>query len=138
MNLQPFRDQILSLARLPFRHARDAGIKLRPVRRNLKPGFSGCHQANASLQPLRSWFKFRAMSFRDRLLFSAYAMGLGIALSGCTPPDQSREDERKEPHFVLGQNRVNAMDYQGAIEAFEKSLEANPHSATAHYELGWL
>ena len=30
------------------------------------------------------------------------------------------------------------MDYQGAIEAFEKSLEANPHSATAHYELGWL
>ena len=65
-------------------------------------------------------------------------MGLGIALSGCTPPDQSREDERKEPHFVLGQNRVNAMDYQGAIEAFEKSLEANPHSATAHYELGWL
>ena len=65
-------------------------------------------------------------------------MGLGIALSGCTPPDQSREDEKKEPHFVLGQNRVNAMDYQGAIEAFEKSLEANPHSATAHYELGWL
>jgi len=65
-------------------------------------------------------------------------MGLGIALSGCTPPEQSRADERKEPHFVLGQNRVNAMDYQGAIEAFEKSLEANPHSATAHYELGWL
>ena len=65
-------------------------------------------------------------------------MGLGIALSGCTPPDQSRSDEKKEPHFVLGQNRVNAMDYQGAIEAFEKSLEANPHSATAHYELGWL
>jgi LysM repeat protein len=78
------------------------------------------------------------MSFCDRLLFSACAIGLGIALSGCTPPDQSRADEKKEPHFVLGQNRVNAMDYRGAIEAFEKSLEANPHSATAHYELGWL
>jgi LysM repeat protein len=111
---------------------------LRPARRNLKPGFSDGHQPNASLQPLRSWFNFRPMSFRDRLLFSACAMGLGLALSGCTPPDQTREDERKEPHFVLGQNRVNAMDYQGAIEAFEKSLEANPHSATAHYELGWL
>ena len=30
------------------------------------------------------------------------------------------------------------MDFQGAIEAFEQSLEANPHSATAHFELGWL
>ena len=59
-------------------------------------------------------------------------------LSGCTPPDQSRADEKKEPHFVLGQNRVNAMDYRGAIEAFEESLEVNPHSASAHYELGWL
>ena len=39
---------------------------------------------------------------------------------------------------MLGKSRVNAMDYQGAIEAFEQSLEANPHSAMAHYELGWL
>ena len=46
--------------------------------------------------------------------------------------------EEKEPHFVLGKSRVNAMDYQGAIEAFEQSLEANPHSAAAHFELGWL
>jgi LysM repeat protein len=30
------------------------------------------------------------------------------------------------------------MDYQGAIEAFEQSLETNPHSAAAHFELGWL
>ena len=43
LNLQPFRDQILSLARLPFRHARVTTIKLRPARRNLKPGFSGSH-----------------------------------------------------------------------------------------------
>ena len=30
------------------------------------------------------------------------------------------------------------MDFQGAIESFEQSLEANPHSAPAHFELGWL
>ena len=30
------------------------------------------------------------------------------------------------------------MDFPGAIEAFEQSLEANPHSAAAHFELGWL
>jgi len=64
-----------------------------------------------------------------------FAVWLGIALSGCTPNDQ---DEEKEPHFVLGQSRVNAMDYQGAVEAFEESLEVNPHSAAAHYQLGML
>lgn len=47
-------------------------------------------------------------------------------------------DEEKEPHFVLGKSRVNAMDYLGAINAFEDSLEANPHSAQAHYQLAML
>ena len=61
-----------------------------------------------------------------------------LALTGCSSSDQSQLDEEKEPHFVLGKGRVNAMDYQGAIEAFEQSLEANPHSAAAHFELGWL
>ena len=65
-------------------------------------------------------------------------MGLGVALSGCAPSGQTQSDEEKEPHYVLGKGRVNAMDFRGAIEAFESSLEANPHSASAHYELGWL
>ena len=30
------------------------------------------------------------------------------------------------------------MDFQGAIEAFEQALEANPRSGAAHLELGWL
>ena len=47
-------------------------------------------------------------------------------------------DDEKEPHFVLGKSRVNAMDYTGAVEAFEESLEVDPHSAAAHFELGWL
>ena len=36
LNLQPLRDQILSLARLPFRHAR-IGHKLRRATAKLKP-----------------------------------------------------------------------------------------------------
>ena len=60
---------------------------------------------------------------------------VAAALSGCAPSDQ---DEEKEPHYVLGISRVNAMDYQGAAEAFEESLEVNPHSAAAHYQLGML
>jgi len=78
------------------------------------------------------------MSFWIRLVSGASIVGLAVALSGCTPSGRSQLDEEKEPHFVLGKSRVNAMDFQGAIEAFEQSLEANPHSAAAHFELGWL
>jgi LysM repeat protein len=30
------------------------------------------------------------------------------------------------------------MDFKGAIESFEKAVEVNPKSASAHFELGWL
>ena len=74
------------------------------------------------------------MSFLGKLsLIFLAALSLGL-LSGCSPSDQSQEDEEKEPHFVLGNNRFNTMDYPGAIEAFEQSLEVNPHSAAAHYQ----
>ncbi len=78
------------------------------------------------------------MSFWLRIHFSALAVGLGLALGGCSPSDQSQLDEEKEPHFVLGNSRVNAMDYQGAIEAFQESLEVNPRSASAHFRLACL
>jgi LysM repeat protein len=77
------------------------------------------------------------MEFWNRTVFSIFAVCLGVTLAGCDPSSQNADDE-KEPHFVLGQNRVNAMDYSGAVEAFEESLEANPHSAQAHYQLAML
>lgn len=58
--------------------------------------------------------------------------------SGCLPSGQSLVDEQKEPHFLAGKSRVNALDYKGAIESFERALEVNPKSASAHFELGWL
>jgi tetratricopeptide (TPR) repeat protein len=70
-------------------------------------------------------------------VFGVFAVWLGVALGGCTP-GQDQGDEEKEPHFVLGQSLVNAMDYQGAVDAFEESLEANPRSAAAHYQLAML
>ena len=78
------------------------------------------------------------MSFWFRLVGGACVVWLAVALSGCTPSGQSQLSEEKEPHFVLGKSRINAMDYQGAVEAFEESLEVNPHSSAAHFELGWL
>jgi LysM repeat protein len=61
-----------------------------------------------------------------------------LALSGCGPAAGSGGDEEKEPQFLIGRSRVNAMDFRGAIEAFEQALENNPRSAAAHFELGWL
>jgi LysM repeat protein len=78
------------------------------------------------------------MDFWHRTAFNACIVCLGVALNGCEPSGPSAADDEKEPHFVLGQNRVNAMDYAGAVEAFEESLEANPHSAPAHYQLAML
>jgi tetratricopeptide (TPR) repeat protein len=66
------------------------------------------------------------------------AAALVAAAGGCSPLDSNPLDEEKEPHYVLGKSRVNAMDYDGAIRAFEESLETNPHSAQAHYQLAML
>ena len=78
------------------------------------------------------------MGFLHRTGFAACIIGLGLMLSGCEPTSQSAADDEKELHYVLGQTRVGTMDYSGAIEAFEASLEANPHSAPAHFQLAWL
>ncbi len=78
------------------------------------------------------------MSFGNRLWSAVFAVWIGITLNGCLPSDQNQSEEEKEPHFVLGKSRINSMDFSGAVQAFEESLETNPHSAAAHFELGWL
>ena len=78
------------------------------------------------------------MSFGNHLWSGLFAVWVAILLSGCLPSDQNQSDEEKEPHFVLGKSRINSMDFSGAVQAFEESLETNPHSAAAHFELGWL
>jgi LysM repeat protein len=63
---------------------------------------------------------------------------LCLSLAGCLPSPQSRLDEEKEPHFLAGRTRAADLDYKGAIECYEKSLESNPRSAAAHFELAWI
>jgi LysM repeat protein len=77
------------------------------------------------------------MDFRKSFSPGAFVLCLGAVLCGCDP-GQSSLDDKKEPHYVLGENRVNAMDFPGAVEAFGQSLEVNPHSAAAHFELACL
>jgi tetratricopeptide (TPR) repeat protein len=58
--------------------------------------------------------------------------------SGCAPVGESNLDDRKDSDFIAGQNRAKSLDYAGAVQAYEKALETNPHSALAHFELGLI
>jgi len=79
----------------------------------------------------------KRMTFRSR--FKCCALLLTAALlAGCGPGSQSQLDEEKEPHFLAGKSRANSLDFQGAIESYEKALTANPYSASAHFELACL
>jgi LysM repeat protein len=78
------------------------------------------------------------MSFFARVGLVTFAALALLAGNGCLPSASSPLDEEKEPHYVLGKSRVNAMDYPGAVEAFTESLEANPRSAAAHFQLACL
>jgi tetratricopeptide (TPR) repeat protein len=78
------------------------------------------------------------MTCSVRLIRCALAFLLLACLDGCLPSSQSQMEEEKEPHFLAGRSCINNMDYKGAIDEFEKALEANPHSASAHFQLGWL
>ncbi len=80
----------------------------------------------------------RSMTFSVSRYCGVALLFAGLILAGCLPAPQSQSDEEKEPHFLEGRSRVNTMDYPGAIESFEKALDANPQSASAHFELGWL
>lgn len=78
------------------------------------------------------------MKFSVWLFRCALAVLLFAGLTGCFPNGQSQMDDEKEPHFIEGKRAVNSMDYNGAIDEFEKAVEANPRNASAHFELGWL
>jgi tetratricopeptide (TPR) repeat protein len=62
----------------------------------------------------------------------------GLLLSGCWPTSQAPLDEQKESNFLTGRARAQDRDWDGAIEAFEKAMEANPHSASAHFEIAQI
>ena len=61
-----------------------------------------------------------------------------VALTGCFPGGDNRQDEERDPHFQRGRDLVNSQEFTAAVEEFEKALDTNPRSAAAHYELGWL
>jgi tetratricopeptide (TPR) repeat protein len=73
-----------------------------------------------------------------RALLYCAALMMASALTGCFPGGENHLDEEKDPHFQRGRNLASSQDFTGAVEEFERALEANPRSAAAHFELGWL
>src|SRR5260370_434443 len=69
---------------------------------------------------------------------SVWVLFFAIAPARPLPPVQRQLEEEKEPQFVEGKRRLNALDYPGAIECFEKAIAVNPRSAGAHFEAGIL
>jgi len=61
-----------------------------------------------------------------------------VCWTGCSPFGESAREEEKNPDYLTGKNRATALDHQGAIDAFEKALAANPRGAAAHLELGLI
>ena len=81
---------------------------------------------------------FPRMTFVRWAWCCAAGIALGLGLCGCLPGGDSRADEEKEPHFLMGRKLVGQRDYTGAIDAYEDALQVNPQSASAHFELAWL
>ena len=58
--------------------------------------------------------------------------------TGCDQISRGPMEEEKDPHYLAGQKKYNAMDWDGAIESFEKALQSNPNNSAAHLALGTL
>jgi LysM repeat protein len=61
-----------------------------------------------------------------------------LCAAGCIPTRDAGAEEEREPHFQRGRELSRAKDFRAAAEAYERALEANPRSASAHFELGLL
>jgi len=56
----------------------------------------------------------------------------------CRPGMDGVLTDDQNPYITAGLNYRAALEYDSAINAFEKALEENSHSVRAHYELGLL
>ena len=63
---------------------------------------------------------------------------LFLVWAGCSPTAETPLDEQRNSNYQIGKERLSALDYKGAVQAFERATEDNPRSALAHYELGVL
>ena len=73
-----------------------------------------------------------------RLSAGALMLAFCLMLAGCNPNSERQSAEQDNAYFKSGREKREALDYKGAIAAFERALEDNPRSVLAHFELGVL
>ena len=76
-------------------------------------------------------------SSKTPLLYLAVIL-LGLGGAGCVPPGGGGENEQNDGDFRAGMGRKQSGNYVRAIESFERALQRNPMSASAHFELGLI
>lgn len=59
-------------------------------------------------------------------------------LSGCLPVSETPLDDEKDPNVIEGRKLETMLDYKGAVDAYERAVQANPRNATAHLNVGVL
>ena len=70
-----------------------------------------------------------------RLLVS---LSLVFSLVACSQFKRSNVADEKDPYYLEGERRQSGLDYEGAIQSFERALQSNPNNAAAHFRLGGL
>lgn len=83
------------------------------------------------------WSKVRAM-LSLRAIFGCAVLFLLMSCTGGCFQAGHHPDEETDAHFQKGRGLADSQDFAGAAQEFEKALEDNPHSAAAHFELGWI
>ncbi len=78
------------------------------------------------------------MTIRRHRSLAALFLVLALVSAGCVRTAEGPREEQRNPFFLTGKERVQAMDYQGAAEAFERALQDDPRSVLTHFELGVL
>jgi LysM repeat protein len=61
-----------------------------------------------------------------------------LGLAACSNFNGNPVSDADNPDFQAGKRRKSAMDFDGAIDSFERVLQTNPTSGQAHFELGLL
>ncbi|MDL5048662.1 LysM peptidoglycan-binding domain-containing protein [Oscillatoria amoena NRMC-F 0135] len=76
-----------------------------------------------------------------RNTLAAVLLATALLLAGCDQIGRmtsSDAEAENNPHFAKAKERYAMMDYQGAIEAYERALRQNANLAKAHLEIALI